>query len=327
MTGEVPVWVCNPQRGPGTYCTGFSTVCVAEMTDRPWDSVANPALERGMNWKLCVTSAFVAATCISTPAARASFHFMQIEQIIGGVNGDVTAQAIQLRMRFAGQNQVQASRIRVHDATGSNPITIAIFPGPVPNFATGARVLITSTNFANYTNPALVTDKVMDALIPASYLTAGSLTFEDSGGSFIYWRVSWGGASYTGSTIGSTTNDANGDFGKLTGAMQTSTLQAIRFTGAASAASTTNQADYALTAGAATFNNNAGTAFTVIGGAVADGDLDGNGQADGRDISHFVDCVLTGSTSGGACPPGDFDNSGDVDAADVAAFVTALINP
>ena len=30
-----------------------------------------------------------------------SFHLMQIEQVIGGVNGDVTLQAIQLRMRFS----------------------------------------------------------------------------------------------------------------------------------------------------------------------------------------------------------------------------------
>jgi hypothetical protein len=31
--------------------------------------------------------------------ALASYHFMQIEQVIGGVNGDSAAQAIQLRMR------------------------------------------------------------------------------------------------------------------------------------------------------------------------------------------------------------------------------------
>ena len=38
--------------------------------------------------------------------AHATFHLMQIEQVIGGVNGDTSAQAIQLRMRFAGQTQV-----------------------------------------------------------------------------------------------------------------------------------------------------------------------------------------------------------------------------
>src|SRR5947207_909223 len=47
--------------------------------------------------------------------ARAAFHVMQIEQVIGGViNGasaDTSAQAIQLRMRAAGQNFVSAARL------------------------------------------------------------------------------------------------------------------------------------------------------------------------------------------------------------------------
>ena len=33
--------------------------------------------------------------------AFATFHLMQIEQVIGGVNGDTSRQAIQLRMRQA----------------------------------------------------------------------------------------------------------------------------------------------------------------------------------------------------------------------------------
>lgn len=281
------------------------------------------------------TSAF-GMTCavvlgLAAQSSFASFHFMQIEQIIGGVNGDVTAQAIQLRMRFGFQNQVQASRLWARDATGANPVLIATFPGPVSNTSAGARVLITSPNFANSTSPALITDRVMTNLIPASYLAAGSLTFEDipipPALPITYWRVSWGGAAYTGPTNGSTTNDADGLFGKLATPMQTSNLQAFKFLGAASAASTANETDYALTAGAAVFNNNAGTAFTVIPGAdPADGDLDGSGSPDGLDIRHFVECVLTGSTTGGTCPPADFDSSGDVDADDVSDFVGALLS-
>ena len=38
----------------------------------------------------------------ATPAV-ATFHLMQIEQVIGGVNGDTSAQAIQLRMRASTQ--------------------------------------------------------------------------------------------------------------------------------------------------------------------------------------------------------------------------------
>lgn len=215
-----------------------------------------------------VVIACVAAFGLMGQDARASFHLMQIEQVIGGVNGDPTAQAIQLRMRSAFQNQMQFSRIRAHDATGSNPVIIATFASAVSNFAEGSRILITSPNFANHTSPALVTDRVMTNVIPASYLDAGSLTFEDTGGT-IYWRLSWGGAAYTGSVTGSITNDADGNFGKLNIALPSTSLQAIRFLGGATSLSTSNAIDYAVTAGAATFVNNTGTSFTVIAGCPA----------------------------------------------------------
>lgn len=276
--------------------------------------------------KLMQTAAACAITIlISGQSAEATFHLMQIEQVIGGVNGDTTAQAIQLRMRFGGQNLVQNSRLFVRDAAGLNPVLLATFPAAVTNATGGARVLVTSANFANYTSPTLVTDRVMTSLIPASYMAAGSLTFEDNFGT-IYWRLSWGGASYTGAVTGSATNDANGNFGKLTTPMQTSNLQSFKFLGAADAASAANETDYALSASPAVFTNNAGTSFTVIPGATpADGDLDGSGSPNGRDIRHFVECVTTGGTSGGTCPPGDFNNSGGVDAGDVTDFVAALL--
>ena len=46
----------------------------------------------------------IAVAVAGTAPAHATFHFMQIEQVIGGVNGDSTAQAIQLRMRSAFPN-------------------------------------------------------------------------------------------------------------------------------------------------------------------------------------------------------------------------------
>src|SRR5437867_271274 len=115
------------------------------------------------------------AIIIVYPApATASFHVMQIEQVIGGVNGDPTAQAIQLRMRTGLQNQVQNGRLVAHDAAGNNPIVVATFPGALPNQGTGVRVLVASANFGNYTNPPVAADRLMSALIPASYLAAGS---------------------------------------------------------------------------------------------------------------------------------------------------------
>ena len=82
-----------------------------------------------------------------------AFHLTQIEQVMGGVNGDTSAQAIQLRMRFSGQNFLASSRVRVWDASGQNPIVVIDFPSGVPNGSQGARVLIASANFGNYTSP------------------------------------------------------------------------------------------------------------------------------------------------------------------------------
>ncbi|MHC4106672.1 MAG: hypothetical protein ACYSTY_01165, partial [Planctomycetota bacterium] len=59
--------------------------------------------------------------------AHATFHLMQIEQAIGGVDGDTTKQAIQLRMRSVGQNLVAAARMRVFDDQGLNPVTVIDF--------------------------------------------------------------------------------------------------------------------------------------------------------------------------------------------------------
>lgn len=197
-------------------------------------------------------------------ATWASFHFMQIEQAIGGVDGDTSAQAVQLRMRAVGQNQMQFSRLVVWDASGSNPIVLVAPAAPVPGGAQGDRVLIASANFANNTNPPAVPDYVMANAIPAAYLDAGSLTFENAAGTIVYWRVSWGGALYTGSTTGSTTNDLDGEFGPpVNGALPSTGVEALQFQGAANALSTANALDYALTAAAAVFTNNAGSAFTV----------------------------------------------------------------
>jgi len=52
---------------------------------------------------------------VLSPAGEAAFHVMQIEEIIGGINGDPTAQAIQLRLRAASaeglSNEEQRTRI------------------------------------------------------------------------------------------------------------------------------------------------------------------------------------------------------------------------
>jgi MYXO-CTERM domain-containing protein len=200
--------------------------------------------------------------------ARAAFHFMQIEQVIGGVNGDNTAQAIQLRMRTGGQNIVSLTRVRAWDATGLNPVLLLDITADVAGAAAGSRVLLTTPSFnagmVAGGHPGFTGDFTLAVPIPASYLAAGKVTFEDDGGT-IYWSLAWGGASYTGTNLGSTTNDADGNFGAPFGTgLPTAGRQGPLFTGPASAVSTNNLADYALSADPATVTKNNGSSFTVV---------------------------------------------------------------
>ena len=211
-------------------------------------------------------SALTLAAAAAAQPAFASFHHMQIEQVIGGVNGDTTRQAIQLRMRSAGQNLVAASQLIAWDAAGANPIVILNIASNVPIGTLGARVLIATSNFL----PGLTPDFVMANPIPPSYLAAGKITFETDGapGAAVWWGLAWGGASYTGTNTGFTTaqdgNDADGIFNPpFAGALPSTSTQALQFTGAANALSINNAADYALTPGAAVFTNNAGGNGTV----------------------------------------------------------------
>ncbi len=256
--------------------------------------------------------------------AHAAFHFMQIEQVIGGVNGDTTAQAIQLRMRSAGQNLVSAVRIRAWDAAGANPIVVVDMETNVANGAAADRVLIATPDFANYTDVALVSDFPM-VPIPASYLAAGRLTFETDNGTIIYWSLAWGGAGYTGSTTGSTINDADGEFGPpFAGALPSTSLQALQFQGAADAFSTNNAADYAITAGASVWVNNALGTFTLVNPPPPDSaNFDGDDDVDGDDFLTWQ--RHTGGP--GAFIDGDANHNGTIDGADLAIWETQYGNP
>ena len=71
-------------------------------------------------------------------AAQGEFHWKgkvaagkTIE--IKGVNGDVSAQAIQLRTRTVGQNLTNHAQIYVRDAAGENPILILDLTTDVAN--------------------------------------------------------------------------------------------------------------------------------------------------------------------------------------------------
>jgi hypothetical protein len=210
----------------------------------------------------------VAAVLAAAPAF-ATFHLMQIEQVAGGVCGNRSAQAVQLRMRAPGQNLVATTRLVAYDAAGANPVVLIVFPANVAVSTAGSRILATTGGFAGFGGPAA--DFSLSAPIPPSYLAAGRLTFEDSAGN-AYWSLAWGGAGYTGPTSGTLDNDADGDFGPpFAAALSAAGDQALRFQGAAGAMSTTNAADYAPSASPATFTNNAGTGAAIADCVFGDG--------------------------------------------------------
>lgn len=219
-------------------------------------------------------SVFAAAIFVLTlPSAKAAFHVMQIEQVIGDLVGDPSAQAIQLRMRSGGQTVLSSAKIWAWDAAGANRILLLDITGNVSSGNAGDRILLATSAFTSKMNSQGGTfspDFTLATAIPASYLSAGRVTFEDNAGSVasagtIYWSVAWGGSAYTGSNTGSTQNDVDGNFGPAFGSsLPRNLFQGIRFTGAAAAASTSNSADYAFTANPATVTKNNGTAFIVV---------------------------------------------------------------
>ena len=250
------------------------------------------------------------AALVAAAPAAASFHFMQIEQFIAGVNGDLTAQAIQLRMRSSGQNLVNGTTLRCYDAAGLNPITLCTLNANVGNSANGARILIASPSFLAKTTPNAVANFSMTATIPADRLAAGRLTFQS--GATIYWSISWGGAAYTGSQTGSNTNDANGNFGPaFAGAAPSTGVQSLRYTPVGTTISTTNATDYALSASNAVFTNNAGASFTVNSPPVCAVEYNGDNTLNPDDLGDFITDYFTSPHIAGpggyaiSCPAND----------------------
>jgi hypothetical protein len=212
---------------------------------------------------------------------QGNFHIMQVEEIIGGINGDASAQAIQLRMRTTGQTVLSSASVWAADANGANRTLLLNIAGNVTNGTIiGDRILLTTAAFNNAMilggNAGFTGDFLLTTAIPASFLSAGKLTFEADGGTTstpgtVYWSVAWGGASYLGDNIGNAQNDADTFFGDNLGhpapfgsALPTSSRQGVLFSGAASAPSTNNAADYTLSANPATVTKNSRVAFTVV---------------------------------------------------------------
>ncbi|MCB9850925.1 MAG: hypothetical protein H6817_09515 [Phycisphaerales bacterium] len=264
--------------------------------------------------------------CIPTSSAFATFHFMQIEQVVAGVDGDATAQAVQLRMRQPAQELVSRAKLIAWDANGANPVVLIDFASDVTQDELGANILAATERFSQYTTPAAEPDFVLTNPIPTSYLQAGSITFENDEGTLIVWRLSWGGDGYAGDTDGALTNDDDGEFGPaFPESLTTNGFVAVKLLIGASTESSSNAADYALTTGAAVFTNNAGDAFTLTTLQCPDdpeNDADGDricGDADNcPQVANFAQTDSDNDGAGDACDvcPNDANTSTDATVCD-----------
>ena len=157
----------------------------------------------------------------------------------------------------------------------------------VTNGSLGDRILIATASFSQYTVPAAVPDFIIANPIPESYLAAGSILFENDQQTLLVWRLSWGGDAYTGSTLAAMTNDSDGNFGPpFADALPSTGRSALQFQGVADDLSSSNEVDYAVTADAAVFINNAGDSFTVAGLQCPN---DPDNDADGDQVCGDVD--------------------------------------
>jgi hypothetical protein len=217
--------------------------------------------------RLALVCLLAAGFAFAPRPALAAFHVMEIEQVVGGVGTDTSAQAIQLAMRAVGQNFVVGNgSLIAHDAAGNNPVTISTFAtldgGAAANPASGScgKILLVTPSMRAKASPPIT--GAFDMIpIPASYLPAGSLTFEGLGS--VWWRVSWG--AYTGpQTVSAGTNDADGNTAPpFASALPSTTNNALKFLPGCPL-SVSNATDYSLTTGGATLLNNAGGSFAVL---------------------------------------------------------------
>ncbi|HUN82701.1 MAG TPA: hypothetical protein VMV81_14445 [Phycisphaerae bacterium] len=75
------------------------------------------------------------------------------------------------------------------------------------------------------------------------------------------------------------------------------------------------------------FGDFAGVSLSVSSGNCpnSSGDINGDGRRDGRDIAHFVDCLLNGNSACGDCSCSDMNNDGFTNLDDLPDFVAALL--
>ncbi len=212
---------------------------------------------------------------LAAPLSRAAFHLVEIEQMIGGLNGEASAQAIQLQLRNANNNVLAGTRLVAYDAAGLNPIVLFDFTANGPSSVNQSRILLTSANFNLAMSGILSTDGLtafgsdytLTNVIPNSYRAGGKVVFQNDAGTSRYWSIAFG--SYTGTNTGTTDNDNDGDFGTPFALALPTDARGLLYRTFADVPSgsnrhTINSTEFALTAGNATVIRADGKQWVVV---------------------------------------------------------------
>lgn len=98
-----------------------------------------------------VVAAGILLTCLS---ASAAFHLVEVSEVITGINGDTSLQAVVLRMQADGENSVDGITIQARNAQGTVTNTVFTFPVGASAQIVGLadrRILIATPAFAQRT--------------------------------------------------------------------------------------------------------------------------------------------------------------------------------
>jgi len=148
----------------------------------------------------------LAAPAAVTPPAEASFHFMKIEEIDTGHNGDTSQQFVDLQMYQSNQNVVGGQKLRVYAAGGgAQDCTI---PSDVPDGTNQTHILIAASDPIHSVVPDFVMPQILEG-------PGGAVCFANVD------CVSWG--SFSGATLDPAGTPITGDFSSSTDSMHRST--------------------------------------------------------------------------------------------------------
>jgi hypothetical protein len=134
-----------------------------------------PAHSRFLGFALLL----IGFTCLAWPTlAQASFHLNEITKVMVGADGDAAVQAIELKMLFNGENQVNGLGVNVYDAAGVLVGNLGTFGAnlPVANAIAGNKILIATMKFRQKFG---ITPDLQ--ISPGMLVTTGQVSFETLG--------------------------------------------------------------------------------------------------------------------------------------------------